>query len=127
MIPVVIGFSFDIVPVINCFTIFDPSIPIVLKLQYVRHQGTTFRPRPWSVYRSSQYAWLSVEEVDMIFPRNGTFGPMTITPIGFTIQNPEAIDRLYPYINYGLWRADLLLKNQNTGRSYYYLAPTQYE
>ncbi|KAJ5522071.1 hypothetical protein N7527_006186 [Penicillium freii] len=45
---------------------------------------------------------LGFGEVDVIFPRNGTFGPMTITPIVFAIQNPEAIDGLYPYISYGL-------------------------
>lgn len=55
---------------------------------------------------------LGFGEVDVIFPRNGTFGPMTITPIVFAIQNPEAIDGLYPYISYGLWRADLPPRNQ---------------
>ncbi|KAJ5415833.1 hypothetical protein N7465_004528 [Penicillium sp. CMV-2018d] len=55
---------------------------------------------------------LGFGEVDVIFPRNGTFGPMTITPIVFAIQNPEAIDGLYPYISYGLWQADLPPKNQ---------------
>ncbi|KAJ5203078.1 hypothetical protein N7449_005157 [Penicillium cf. viridicatum] len=55
---------------------------------------------------------LGFGEVDVIFPRNGTFGPITITPIVFAIQNPEAIDGLYPYISYGLWRADLPPKNQ---------------
>ncbi|OQD65332.1 hypothetical protein PENPOL_c006G06466 [Penicillium polonicum] len=55
---------------------------------------------------------LGFGEVDVIFPRNGTFGPMTITPIVFAIQNPEAIDGIYPYISYGLWQADLPPKNQ---------------
>jgi hypothetical protein len=57
-------------------------------------------------------AGLGFGEVDVIFPRNGTFGPMTLTPIVFTIQNPVAIDRLYPYITYGLWPADLPRANQ---------------
>lgn len=52
-------------------------------------------------------AGLGFGEVDVIFPRNGTFGPMTLTPIVFAFQNPAAIDRLYPYISYGLWPADL--------------------
>jgi hypothetical protein len=52
-------------------------------------------------------AGLGFGEVDVIFPRNGTFGPMTLTPIVFAFQNPAAIDQLYPYIKYGLWPADL--------------------
>ncbi|KAJ5338503.1 hypothetical protein N7452_005231 [Penicillium brevicompactum] len=55
---------------------------------------------------------LGLAEVDLIFPRNGTFGPMTLTPIVFAIQNPAAIDRLYPYITYGLWPVDLPPGNQ---------------
>jgi hypothetical protein len=55
---------------------------------------------------------LGFAEVDLVFPRNGTFGPMTLTPIVFAIQNPAAIDRLYPYITYGLWPVDLPPGNQ---------------
>lgn len=57
-------------------------------------------------------AGLGFGEVDVIFPRNGTFGPMTLTPIVFAFQNPAAINRLYPYITYGLWPADLPNGNQ---------------
>ncbi|OQE15404.1 hypothetical protein PENFLA_c032G09750 [Penicillium flavigenum] len=57
-------------------------------------------------------AGLGFGEVDVIFPRNGTFGPMTLAPIVFAFQNPAAIDRLYPYISYGLWPADLPNGNQ---------------
>ncbi|KAJ5555342.1 hypothetical protein N7461_003812 [Penicillium sp. DV-2018c] len=49
---------------------------------------------------------LGLGEVDLIFPRNGTFAPMTITPIVFGIQNPAVIDGLYPTLKYGLWPAD---------------------
>ncbi|KAJ5519172.1 hypothetical protein N7453_001594 [Penicillium expansum] len=37
---------------------------------------------------------------------------MTLTPIVFAFQNPAAINRLYPYITYGLWPADLPNGNQ---------------
>ena len=55
---------------------------------------------------------LGFAEVDLVFPRNGTFGPMTLTPIVFAIQNSAGIDRLYPYITYGLWPVDLPPGNQ---------------
>ncbi|KAJ5121106.1 uncharacterized protein N7515_009067 [Penicillium bovifimosum] len=57
-------------------------------------------------------AVLGVGEVDLIFPRNGTFAPMTITPIVFGIQNPAVIDGLYPILGYGLWTADTSPDNQ---------------
>ncbi|KAJ6086670.1 hypothetical protein N7467_005584 [Penicillium canescens] len=57
-------------------------------------------------------AGLGLGEVDLIFPRNETFAPMTITPIVFGIQNPAVIDGLYPTLSYGLWSADTPPSNQ---------------
>lgn len=59
---------------------------------------------------------LGLAEVDLVFPRDGTFGLMPLTPIVFAIQNPAAIDRLYPYIDYGLWPVDLPRGNQTLDR-----------
>ncbi|KAJ5131497.1 uncharacterized protein N7515_007536 [Penicillium bovifimosum] len=50
---------------------------------------------------------LGFGEVDLIFPRNGTFEPMVLMPVIFAFQNPRVIDGLYPYLRYGVWPADL--------------------
>ncbi|CAG8207105.1 unnamed protein product [Penicillium salamii] len=57
-------------------------------------------------------ASLGLGEIDLVFPRNDTFAPMTITPIVFGIQNPAVIDGLYPTLIYGLWSADTPPNNQ---------------
>ncbi|CAI7660860.1 unnamed protein product [Penicillium pancosmium] len=59
---------------------------------------------------------LGFAEVDLVFPRDGIFGLMPLTPIVFVIQNPAAIDRLYPYIDYGLWPVDLPRGNHTLDR-----------
>jgi len=59
---------------------------------------------------------LGFAEVDLVFPRDGTFGLMPLAPVVFAIQNPAAIDRLYPYIDYGVWPVDLPPGNQSLNR-----------
>ncbi|KGO70455.1 hypothetical protein PITC_014650 [Penicillium italicum] len=55
---------------------------------------------------------LGFGEIDLIFPRNGTFEPMVLMPVIFAFQNPKVIDGLYPYLRYGVWPADLPRGNQ---------------
>ncbi|KAJ5686462.1 hypothetical protein N7455_011111 [Penicillium solitum] len=56
---------------------------------------------------------LGFGEVDLIFPRNGTFEPMELMPVIFAYQNPRVIDGLYPYLRYGVWPVDLPRGNQS--------------
>ncbi|KJK66071.1 hypothetical protein P875_00021847 [Aspergillus parasiticus SU-1] len=41
-----------------------------------------------------------VAEVDLIFPRNESFPPSSLTPIIFAIQNPSLLSSVYPRIRY---------------------------
>ncbi|KNG83666.1 hypothetical protein ANOM_007322 [Aspergillus nomiae NRRL 13137] len=41
-----------------------------------------------------------VAEVDLIFPRNGSYPPSTLTPIIFAIQNPSLLSSVHPRIRY---------------------------
>ncbi|KAJ5146362.1 uncharacterized protein N7515_000926 [Penicillium bovifimosum] len=56
---------------------------------------------------------LGFGEIDLIFPRNGTFEPMVLMPVIFAFQNPRVIDGLYPYLRWGVWPADLPKGNQS--------------
>jgi len=42
----------------------------------------------------------SSAEVDVVFPRNDTFEPMPLMPVVFAVQNPAAIEQLYPTLDY---------------------------
>lgn len=55
---------------------------------------------------------LGLGEIDLVFPRNGTFEPTSLMPIVFGIQNPAAINRIYPTLSYGLWSSDTALGNR---------------
>ncbi|KAJ5961873.1 hypothetical protein N7501_006814 [Penicillium viridicatum] len=55
---------------------------------------------------------LGFGEIDLVFPRNGTFEPMVLMPVIFAFQNPKVIDGLYPHLRYGVWPADLPRGNQ---------------
>ncbi|KAJ5254295.1 hypothetical protein N7524_011475 [Penicillium chrysogenum] len=56
---------------------------------------------------------LGFGEIDLIFPRNGTFEPMVLMPVIFAIQNPKVIDGLYPHLSFGVWSVDLPRGNQS--------------
>lgn len=43
-----------------------------------------------------------VAEVDLIFPRNESFPPSSLTPIIFAIQNPSLLSSVYPQIRYSI-------------------------
>ena len=65
-----------------------------------------------AVLGATETTGLGFGEVDLIFPRNGTFEPTTLMPIVFGIQNPAAVNRTYPTLSYGLWSSDLPPSNR---------------
>ncbi|KAL4776570.1 hypothetical protein BDW60DRAFT_203598 [Aspergillus nidulans var. acristatus] len=50
--------------------------------------------------------WATAEsnktEIDLIFPRKGTFAPMHLMPVVFTVQNPSVAKELQASIKYGV-------------------------
>lgn len=75
---------------------------------------------PWTAWVVAGLNALSIAletsgtvEVDLIFPRNETYGPTRYMPFIFAIQNPELAQYMNFEINYNVWNSNDTTEEQN--------------